>query len=116
MVDYQFCRLQWIYLCRITSKCSHGVTHGCEIDYRGYTGKVLHQYPRWVVCDFARWLGIRIPLRHKVNIRLRDALAVFMAQQIFEKDTQRIRQTFAQDAVFCQRVQPENLIGPIADL
>jgi hypothetical protein len=93
MVDDEIDRHQRVDPLRIAAEMLHRIAHGGEIDDGGNTGKILHQHPRWPECDLAiRGLGLE-PLREAENIVLGDGTAVFIAQQIFEQNLHRERQT-----------------------
>ena len=93
MVNHQFGRLQRINSVRVATEIFHGITHGCKINDRRNAGKILHQYTRRAEGNFTIRLRLRIPVYQRIDIAPGDGFIVFMAQQIFKQDFERIRQT-----------------------
>ena len=116
VVDDQLRRLQRIDLLRIAAEHLHCVAHRGEIDDGGNAGEVLHEHACGHVGDFARRLGLRIPLGEELDVVGGDALAVFVAQQVLKQNAEAIRQAAESHAFLFERAQAVDLIGPIAGL
>ncbi len=63
-----------------------GVTHGRQIHHTGDAGEILHQYPGRAVIDFLVGAFLFQPAHHGFDVGAGDAVTVFKAEQVFEKD------------------------------
>ncbi len=112
MIDDQFGGGERVDPVRMAAERHHGVAHRREVHDGRYAGEVLHDHAGRRECDFlARRCG-RIPVRQGTDIIERDVTAVGMAQQVFEQDLQRERQSL--DVTACG-LQFVNLVVGTAD-
>ena len=115
VVHHQLDRLQRIDAARIASQGRHGVPHGGEVHHRRDAGKVLQQHPRRREGDFPG-RAARGPAGQRLDVIGGDDDAVLGAKQIFEEDSQGIRQAGHVDTGAGQGREPEDLEGSAADL
>jgi hypothetical protein len=98
VVDHQINRRQGIDLARIAAQVVHRFAHGGQIDHGGNAGEILQQDPRRAVGNLPVGAPLSQPRPHGADVVGRDRAAVLVAQQVFQQDFERTRQTgqFAQ--------------------
>jgi hypothetical protein len=99
----------------VAAELGHGVAHGGQVDHGRHAGEVLHQHPRRGEGDLPVGRGGRVPAGEGLHVLGGDRAAVLGAEQVLEQDLQRVRQP-RDVAGGCQRVQPEHLERPVADV
>ena len=116
MVDDEIDRGERIDLLGIAFQHRHCIAHGGQIHHRRNPGEILHQYARRPVCDFAvRSAGLQ-PVGDRTDILDRDRAAIFMPQQVFEQNLQRIGQPRnAGKPILLRRFEAEIGISLVAD-
>ena len=114
VVDHQLSRHQRIDLGLIAPQLAHRLPHRGEVDDRRDAGEVLHQDARRGECDLLARVGLRVPRRQRLDVPGADGLAVLVAQQVLEQDLQREGQPRDVE-LGLERVQPEDLVGPVAN-
>ena len=92
MIDDQIDRHQRIDFGGVAVKGGHRVSHRGQIHHGGHAGKVLHQDAGGPEGDFARGAFAHEPLRHGADVFRRDRAAVLEAQEVFQKNLQRVGQ------------------------
>ena len=93
MVDDQIDRDLRIDLLGVAAQLLHGVAHRSKINDGRHPGEILHQHARRAECNLAiGGLGLE-PLGDGLDVVFRNRPAVLIAQQIFEQDFHRKRQT-----------------------
>ena len=86
MVDDQIDGVQRVNLFRVSPQVGHGVAHGGQIDHGGNAGKVLHQHAGGAERDLVLGLALVVdPGRDGPQIGFTDAVAVLVAQEIFQQ-------------------------------
>ena len=113
VVDHQFGRLEWIDQRGISTHFRHSITHGSQIDHGRDTGEILHEHARGRKSDFPGRNGIRLPLGKKTNVIRGHAAAIFGAQQVFKKNSQRVRKVLCIAHMLVNRIKPVNLVFPV---
>ena len=76
----------------IAAQLDDGVAHGGQIDDGRHSGEILHEDAGRHERDFLAGLGLGIPPGQGLNVVGLDALAVFVAEQVFEQNAERKRQ------------------------
>ena len=92
VVDDQVHRRQRVDPLRVAAGLGHGVAHGSQVDHRRNAGEVLHQHARRAVLDLAVGGALVEPVDHGLQILRLHGLAVFVAQQVFQQDLERLGQ------------------------
>ncbi len=92
MVDDEFDRLERIDLLRVAAEAYDAVAHGREIDDGGNPGEVLQQDARGRERNLFLLGGLDVPVRHRLDVVGIDEPAVLAAEQVLEKDLERVRQ------------------------
>jgi hypothetical protein len=93
VVDNQIDRRKRVDLLRISAELRHSRPHGRQIDDCRHAGKILHQHTRRAIGDFAVRLALLQPGGKRRDVFARDAVAVFIAQQIFQQNLVGLGQT-----------------------
>ena len=116
VVDHQLGGHQRVDLAGVAAHRRDRIAHRREVDDRRDAGEVLHDHARGRERDLLARLGLGVPTRRAPRCRCGpDRLAVLVPQQVLEQDLERERQP--RDVVSgLQRVEPEDLVGPSADL
>jgi hypothetical protein len=109
VVYHQLHRLQWIDPTGISAELSHGVPHGGEVHHRGHAGEVLQQDPRGREGDLTSERGVWGPARQCLDILAGNADPVLGAEQVFQEDSEGVRQAGDIDPGSSQGVQPKDL-------
>ena len=109
MVNDQLSRCQRVNFLRIPAQLLHGIAHGSQIDHRRYAGKILHDDPRRGKRNFRGCRILRIVFGQRKNVLSGNSLAVFVPEQIFQQNFQRIRQA-GQIGLLLEGIEPEDLI------
>ena len=91
MVNDQIHRHHRVDLFRVAAQAGHRRAHGSQIDYRGHTGKVLHDHTGGQEGD-ARAFALRRPGSDVLDIILGDLALVTLTQRRFEHDSDRKRE------------------------
>ncbi|MNG04512.1 hypothetical protein D3C84_876470 [compost metagenome] len=115
MVDHQVHRRQWIDPLRVAAGLGHGGAHGRQVNHCWNPGEILHQHPCWAVLDFAVGAALLEPVGQGAEVIAGDGLVVFPAQQIFQQDLQRHRQTLQVAEALGGFGQAEVVIGTVGD-
>jgi len=76
----------------VAAQSRDGLAHGGEVDDAGHTGEVLHDHTGRAELDLGVGLGCGVPVRDGLDLRPRDVLAVFGAEQVLEQDLQAERE------------------------
>ncbi len=93
VVDDEIDRDQRIDLVRVAAERRHRVAHRREIDDGGDAGEVLHQDARGTEGDLVLGLAAIVgPGGDRLHVRLLDAAAILVAEQVLEDDLERKRQ------------------------
>jgi hypothetical protein len=90
VVDDQFGRGQRVDLGGIATELDHGVTHRGQVDDTGYASEILQHHAGRHESDFGRRFGLGIPLGDGLDLAGSDIDAVFVAEQVFQQDLQRV--------------------------
>jgi hypothetical protein len=109
MIDHQLDGLQRIDPAGIAAELGHGIAHGCEVDHRRDSGKVLEQNPGGGEGDLTRGRVPGRPAGQSFNVLRRDRYAVLGAQQVFEKDPKGIGEAGDVDLSRGQGIESEDL-------
>ncbi len=88
VVDHELDRQGRVDPRRLAAQILHGIAHPGEVDDRRDAGEVLQEHARRAERDLVGRLGVRLPARDRLGIRV---LAV--AQHVLEQDAQRVRET-----------------------
>ncbi len=105
----EFRRRERIDLLGAPAQGHHRLAHRGEIDDGGDPGEVLHDHARRRERDLVAGRRLRVPLEQGLDVLARDGDAVFEAQQVLEKDLERIGQAI--DVVAFDRGQAADLVG-----
>ncbi|MCW0415190.1 hypothetical protein NB689_000944 [Xanthomonas sacchari] len=93
MVDHQFRGDQRVDLLRASAELDHRIAHRRQVDHAGHAGEVLQHHARRHEGDLGVGFGLGIPLGHCLDVVLAHGhAAVFVAQQVFQQDLQRVGQ------------------------
>ena len=110
MVDHQIHRDQRIGLLGIGAHLGERVAHRGEIDHAGHAGEILQQHACRAEVDL-RGGSLGIPLGDVLDVGLLDGGAVFKAQQVLEKNLDRVRNARELgDPGLLQRGEAKNLV------
>jgi hypothetical protein len=112
MVDDKIDRHERVDLARVAAERRHRVAHRREVHHRRHAGEVLHQHASGAKGDLVFRLPLVVhPRRDRLDILLRDAPAVLVAQQVLEHDLERERQGGnAFEAILLRNLQREVLV------
>ena len=91
VIDDELDRLQRVDAIGIAAEPNHAVAHRGEIDDAGHAGEILQQHARRRERNFLLQLRARLPARKRLDVFRVHEARVFVAQQVFEKDLQRVR-------------------------
>ena len=86
VIDHQINGGQRIDLFWIAAHGDHGLTHGGQIDHCRNARKILHQHTGWSIGDFLIRTLVLQPGRHGLDVIGGDAAAIFVAQQVLQKN------------------------------
>ena len=111
VVDDELGGLERVDALGVAAEGLHGVAHGGEIDDGGDAGEVLHEDAGRHVGDLAGGLGVGVPVGEELDVVGGDAAAVFVAEEIFEKDAQGEGQAGEVDAGGFEGVEAEDGVG-----
>ena len=118
MVDDEIDRHQRIDLVGIAAQRDHRIAHRRQIDYGGNAGEILHQHARGAERDLMLGLAPVVePRRDGLDVFLLDRAAVLVAQQVFEHDLHRVRQSRdSGETMLLGGLQREILVGLRSDI
>ena len=91
MIDDQIHRSERVDLLRVPVQRLHGIAHRGQVHNRGNSSEILHQHARRAVGNLAVRGALLEPACDREDVVLGDGAAILMAQQIFQKDFQRVR-------------------------
>ena len=86
MIDHQFRGNQRIDLFGVAAEGRDRIAHGGKIHHAGHAGKVLQHHTRRHERDFGVGLFRGIPARDRFDVRGEHAHAVFVPEQVLQKD------------------------------
>ena len=92
VVDHQVDVDERVDRCRIAADLLHRVAHRGQVDDRRDAGEVLHQHPRRLERDLDAGLGLRVPLRDRLDVVAGDRLAVLEPQHVLQQHLDRVGQ------------------------
>src|SRR5579871_865350 len=115
MVNYKFGGLQRIDQLWIATHLVHGIAHCGEVHHRWNPSEVLHQYAGGRKCNLFVGNGAGLPLGQEANIFASDTAAIFRAQQVFQKDSERIWEALNRRALSSNSIQAVNLVSLVSD-
>src|SRR5262249_18829667 len=115
VIDHELDGLEPVDHVGIPAQPDDAVTHGRKIDDARHSGEILQEHTRGHEGDLARRLALDVPARQRFDVGLLDEAVVFLAQQVFEEDLQRKRQTRnAREASMLERQQAVHVDGAAA--
>jgi hypothetical protein len=93
MVDHEFDRLQRVHTAGVAAEPDDAVAHRREVHDGGNAGEVLQEHARGREGNLLLDVALQIPPGQRFDVPGLHEPAVFVAQQVFEQDFHRIRQT-----------------------
>ena len=92
VVNYHFCRRQWVDFLRIAAKLLNSLSHSCQVNDAGNACEVLHDYPSWSELNFGVRLCRWIPVHNRVYVRLSYVHIVLCAQHVLKQNLETVGQ------------------------
>jgi hypothetical protein len=115
VVDDEFDGLKRIDESGVAAELLHGVAHGGEIDDAGDAGEILEQDATGSEGDFFIGLRVFIPGGHGTDVFVFYVAAVFGAEEIFEKDAERVGEMFRGDALVIEGIEAIDFVFFVTD-
>ena len=113
MVDDEIDRLQRIDQSGVAAESRQRIAHGGEIDDGGNSGEILEQHTRGAECNLLFDFPLKVPGCESAHIVGFDELAVFVPEQIFEKDLEADGESICVPASeLGEGVQPKDRVLP----
>ena len=109
VVDDELDRRERVDLRGVAAEGAHRVAHRREIDHRRNPREVLEQHPGGSERDLDGRLRAGVPSRQRLDVARGDVHRVFVAEQVFEEDLQRVGQA-AEVMAVRHSVEPEYLV------
>jgi len=117
VVDDEIDRLQRIDQASVAAESRQRITHGGEIDDCGNSGEILEQHPRSTESNFPFDLPLHVPGCKRAHVVGFDELAVFVPEQIFEKDLEADGESICVPASeLGEGVQPKDRVLPTSNV
>jgi hypothetical protein len=111
VVDHQLHRAQRVDLGGLAAERLDGVAHRGQVDHAGHAGEVLQDHARRREVDVLGRQLAEIGAGQGFDLGPGGGLAVFVAQQVFEQDFDRIRQS-GQLVLRLQRLERKVAVSP----
>ncbi len=112
VVDHQIGGCQRIDLVGFTAEVGDGLPHGGQVDDAGHPGEVLHDHAGGGELDLHARVGIRVPVRDRLDMLLGHVRAVLGAQQVLGEHLEAVGEFLGA----LHRVQAVDLIALVPDL
>ena len=109
VIDDELDGLQRVDAIGIAAEANHAVAHRGEIDDARDAGEVLQQHARGRKRDFFLQLRARFPARERLDVLGVHEARIFVPQQVFEKNFQRVRKPRDVRKGLLELVQAEDL-------
>ena len=92
VVDHEVDRLQRVDPLRISPHRLERLAHGGQVDHRRHAREVLKQHARRRECHLALLARVRPPVRQRLDVVVRDGVAVLATQQVLQQHPLRERE------------------------
>ena len=111
VVDDHLGGVERVDLLRVAAEVADRLAHRGQVHDAGHAGEVLHDHAGGRELDLLGRLRLGVPAGQRADVVGGDVGAVLGAQEVFQQDFQAVREA-------CRTldgIQPENLIGRVAD-
>ena len=112
VVDHQVGGCQRVDFLRVAAEIADGLAHGGQVDDAGHPGEVLHDHAGRGELDLHAGIGLRIPVRDRLDVILGDVGAVLSPQQVLGEHLEAVGEFLRTG----HRIQAVYLVALVPDL